>query len=201
LKHLATLGDKEEKIMAAQEAHKDTSTVSTPSDSRIQALLKEYELSRINADHLEDSIWNTAAVLVTGSIAGLALLGGTIPENPRPYDYLLRAAIGLLSIILVYWWKKMTSVWYFIQDMLFFRIVEIEEELDLYSESYIIYLDKASRGEKYPERPRVKAMISSMQAQYKPLNVPRTVNRIGWVLIIVWFIFLTAQGAAMLGWL
>ena len=71
------------------------------SDLRYQALLREYDLSRSNANHLEDSIWNTAAILVTGSIAGLALLGGTIPDNPGPYDYLLRAAIGGLSIILV----------------------------------------------------------------------------------------------------
>lgn len=187
--------------MATQDTHKENSTTSTPSDARVQALLKEYDLSYNNANHLENSIWNTAAILVTGSIAGLALLGGTIPVSPRPYDYLLRAAIGALSIILVYWWKKMASVWYFIQNMLYFRIVEIEEELDLYSESYISYLDRASREEQYPERPRVNAMISAMKAQYKPLNVPRTVDRIGWVLIVIWLIFLATQVAAMLGWL
>jgi len=180
--------------MATQEA-------SIPSNTRVQALLKEYELSRTNADHLEENIWSTAAVLVTGSIAGLALLGGTIPDSPRAYDYMLRAAIGALSIILVYWWKKMASVWYFVQNMLYYRIVEIEEELDLYSESYISYVDRASRGERYPERPRVNAMISAMKAQHKPLSVPRTVDRIGWVLIVVWLIFLGTQVAAMLGWL
>ena len=173
----------------------------TPSDSRVQALLKEYDLAFANAAHLENNIWNTAAILVTGSIAGLALLGGSIPDNPRSYDYLLRAAVGALSIILVYWWKRMASVWYFVQNMLYYRIVEIEEELDLYSESYITYLDRASRGEEYPERPRVNTMISAMRAQYKPLSVPRTVGRIGWVLIVVWLVFLGTQVAAMLGWL
>ena len=186
--------------MATQEAHNEHSPASTPSDTRVQALLKEYELSHANAAHLEDNIWSTSAVLVTGSIAGLALLGGTIPDSPRPYDYLLRAAIGALSIILVYWWKKMASVWYFVQNMLYYRIVEIEEELDLYSESYISYVDKASKGEEYPKRPRVKAMLSAMKDQYRPLSVPRTVNRIGWVLIGVWLVFLAAQLVAMLGW-
>jgi len=187
--------------MVSQEAHKENSTASMPSDTRVQALLKEYELSRTNANHLEEIIWSTAAVLVTGSIAGLALLGGTIPDSPRLYDYLLRAAIGVLSIILVYWWKTMASVWYFVQNMLYFRIVEIEEELDLYSESYIIYINKALSGEKYPERPGVSAMISAMKAQYRPLSVPQTVNRIGWLLIVVWLIFLATQVAAMQGWL
>jgi hypothetical protein len=179
----------------------DNSASSKHSALRVQALLKEYELSRTNADHLEDSIWNTAAILVTGSIAGMALLGGTIPENPGPYDYLLRAAIGALSIILVYWWRRMASVWYFVQNMLYYRIVEIEEELDLYSESYIIYIDKAMRGEEIFDRPGVGSMISAMKEQYKPLSVPQTVNRVGWLLVVVWLAFLAAQVGAMLGWL
>jgi hypothetical protein len=187
--------------MADQEEHQENSAAPTLSDNRVQALLKEYELSSNNALQLEDSIWNTAAVLVTGSIAGLALLGGTIPNSPRPYDFLLRAAIGALSIVLVYWWKKMASVWYFIQNMLYYRIVEIEEELDLYSERYISYIDRAMKGEKFPERPKVNAMISAMRNQYKPLNVPSTVNRVGWVLIVLWLIFLASQVVAMLGWI
>jgi hypothetical protein len=48
--------------MATQEAQKVNSTPSKPSDIRVQALLKEYELSKTNADHLEDIIWNTAAI-------------------------------------------------------------------------------------------------------------------------------------------
>ena len=125
--------------MATQEAQLEDSRASSLSDTRVQVLLTEYEISRTNADHLEDSIWNTAAILVTGSIAGLAILGGTVPESPRPYDYLLRAAIGALSIVLIYWWKRMASVWYFIQNMLYFRIVEIEEDASL-----IYYADSLS---------------------------------------------------------
>lgn len=180
---------------------KEKSTISPLSDARIQALLVEYGRSSDNASHIEDSIWNTAAVLVTGSIAGLALLGGNIPNSPRPYDFVVRAAIGAISIVLVFWWKKMASVWYSVQNILYYRIVEIEEELDLYSESYIMYSDKALRGIKYPERPRVGAMISVMKDQFKPLNVPSMVNRIGWFLILVWLVFLASQVVAMLGWI
>jgi hypothetical protein len=75
--------------MATEEAHQVGSAAPTSPDVRAQALLKEYELSRINADNIENSIWSTAAILVTGSIAGLALLGGSIPDNPRAYDYVL----------------------------------------------------------------------------------------------------------------
>ena len=187
--------------MTDQEVKIDQPGNSRNSDMRNQALLTEYQLSRTNADHLEDSIWNTAAILVTGSIAGLALLGGTLPDSPRPYDFLMRVAVAALSILLIYWWKKMASVWYFVQNMLYFRIVEIEEALDLYSESYISYIDKAVKGEKYPERPRVSGMISAMKDQFQPLIVPLTVNRIAWLLIVVWFGFIAAQLIAMAGWI
>ena len=187
--------------MDAHEIQNEAIANANQSDIRYQALMKEYDLSRVNANHLEDSIWNTAAILVTGSIAGLALLGGTIPDNPGLYDYLLRAAIGALSITLIIWWKRMASVWYFIQNMLYYRIVEIEEELDLFSESYISYIEKAVRGEEYPERPGVNAMISTMKDQYKPLNVPHTVSRIGWLLIVIWLVFLLTQVVAMAGWI
>jgi len=187
--------------MAAQQITEDNSKAVTLSDNRVQALLKEYGLAYDNADHLERVIWSTAAILVSGSITGLALLGNSIPESPTTYDYLLRTAIGALSILLVYWWRKMASVWYFVQNLCYYRIVEIEEVLDLYISSYISYLDRALRGEKYPKRPRVEAMISAMKDQYRPLSVPRTVNRIGLVLMAVWFVFLVTQIIIMLGWI
>ncbi len=40
-----------------------------------------------------------------------------------------------------------------------------------------------------------------MKAQYRPLSVPRTVERMGWVLMAVWLVFVASQVAAMLGWL
>jgi hypothetical protein len=57
------------------------------------------------------------------------------------------------------------------------------------------------KGEKYPDRPKVSAMISAMMAQYKPLSLPLTVDRIGWVMIAVWLVFLASQIAVMLGWI
>ena len=57
--------------MITQKGEKGNAKASTPSDNRVQALLMEYELSYTNANHLEEVIWKTAAILVTGSITGL----------------------------------------------------------------------------------------------------------------------------------
>lgn len=187
--------------MDARDEQKKKYSRANLSEIRIQALLKEYELSKTNADKLEETIWNTAAVLVSGSIAGMALLGGAVPGNPGLYDYFLRGTIGLLSMFLVFWWRKMVSVWYFIQKMMYIRGVEIEEELDLYMESYIEYLERASRGEDYPDRPGVKKMMMKMKDEHKPISVARGAYKVAWTLIVVWFLFLTAQFAAMPGWI
>lgn len=187
--------------MNGQKIHNEQPAILEPSSNRVQALLMEYRMAHSNADHMEQVIWNTAAILVTGSITGLALLGNTLPENPNTYDFVLRITVGVLSILLIHWWRKITSVWYFIQDMLYFRIVEIEEELDLYSESYISYLDRMFKGEDFPSRPRVSRMITAMKDHYKPLRVSKIVNNIGLVLMFIWCIFLLVQISVLVGWI
>jgi hypothetical protein len=64
--------------MTEQEEQKVQPLESRLYDSQVQALLKEYELTRTTADHLEENTWNTTAVLVTGLIAGLAGWGRCI---------------------------------------------------------------------------------------------------------------------------
>ena len=173
----------------------------TPSDTRVEVLLREYELCTSDANHLEEVIWTTAGVLITASIAGVGFLGGTIPASARPYDYLLRVGIALLSVIFVWSWKIIASRWYSIQRMMYYRIIEIEEELDMYKERYISYLDKAVEGKTHPQSQRINAMIEAMRAKHRPGGVRRTVNRISWILTVMWLIFLISQVAAMLGWI
>lgn len=171
------------------------------SNSQIEVLLKEYELCTNDANHLEEVIWTTAGVLITASIAGVGLLGSTIPPNARPYDYLFRAGIAVLSVIFVWSWRIIASRWYSIQRMMYYRIIEIEEELEMYKERYVSYLDKAVEGETYPQSQKVNVMLSAMRAKHRPGGVKQTVDRISWILTLVWVIFLLSQVAAMLGWI
>jgi len=169
--------------------------------TRVEILLKEYELCTGDANHLEEVIWATAGVLVTASIAGIGFLGGSIPSNPRPYDYLLRAGIALLSVIFVWSWRIIASRWYSIQRVMYYRILEIEEELDMYKERYVSHLDEALEGGTYPESERINAMIEATRAKHRPGGVRGSVDRIGWILTVVWLIFLVSQIAAMLNWI
>jgi hypothetical protein len=179
----------------------EQNSIAKPTESRIEVLLKEYELCTNDANHLEEVIWTTAGVLITASIAGVGFLGGTIPTKPTPYDYLLRAGIALPSIAFVWSWRIIASRWYSIQRMMYYRIIEIEDELDMYKERYIAYLDYAVEGKTYPQSPTINAMITAMKSKHKPGGVRQTVNRVSWILVAVWFIFLLSQIAAMSGWI
>ena len=171
------------------------------SDTPVEVLLKEYELCTSDANHLEEVIWTTAGVLFTASLAGVGVLGGTIPDNPTPYDYLLRVGISLVSIIFLWCWKTIASRWYSIQRMMYYRIIEIEEELGMYKERYVSYLDNAIEGKTYPQSHRITAMVEAMGSKHKPGGVRRTANRMVWILTVVWLIFLASQVAAMLDWI
>ncbi len=171
------------------------------SNADVEVLLKEYELCTGDANHLEEVIWATAGVLFTASVAGIGLLGGTIPTQPRPYDYLLRASIALVSVVFLWAWRIIASRWYSIQRMMYYRIIEIEEELGMYKERYVSYLDNAIEGKVYPKSQRIDKMISAMKSKHRPGGVRRTVNAITWILTATWLVFLVSQIVAMTDWI
>jgi hypothetical protein len=187
--------------MDAVEQEKVTATLPLDTDTRVEILLKEYELCTNDANHLEEVIWTTAGILFTASIAGIGVLGGTVPASPKPYDYLLRITLSILSIIFLWSWKAIASRWYSIQRMMYYRIVEIEEELEMYKERYVSYLDKAVEGKPYPQTQRINTVVEAMRAKHIPGGVRRTVNNIVWILSVVWLLFLVSQVAAMIGWI
>lgn len=170
-------------------------------DARVEVLLKEYELCTNDANHLEEVIWTTAGVLFTASIAGIGVLGSTVPANPKPYDYLLRISLSILSIIFLWSWKIIASRWYSIQRMMYYRIIEIEEELEMYKERYVSYLDKAVEGKQYPQDQRINTVVETMRAKHIPGGVRRMVNNIVWILSVVWLVYLVSQVVAMIGWI
>jgi len=187
--------------MDTVEENKVTATLLLNTNTRVEILLKEYELCTNDANHLEEAIWTTAGILFTASIAGIGVLGGTVPANPKPYDYLLRITLSMLSIIFLWSWKVIASRWYSIQRMMYYRIVEIEEELEMYKERYVSCLDKAVEGKPYPQSQCINTMVETMRVKHIPGGVRRTVNNIVWILSVVWLLFLISQVAAMIGWI
>jgi hypothetical protein len=68
-------------------------------EKRVQALLKEYELCTIDANHLEDSVWAATGILITASVAGIGFLGISVSKSL--YDFCIRMVVAILSIIII----------------------------------------------------------------------------------------------------
>jgi hypothetical protein len=170
--------------------------IDTDEDNRVAILLKECELCSADANHLEEMIWTTAGILITASVAGVGFLGSSVPKSL--YDYLIRTSIAILSIFFIYLWTVIVSRWYSIQRMMYFRIQEIEEELGMYKERYIIYLDNHIKKNTAPQNLQIGTMLATMRTGYKGPSVRKSVNRIRWLLTFSWLVLLALQLIAML---
>jgi hypothetical protein len=168
------------------------------SDQQVNILLKEYELCQSYTGDLEKFIWTTASILVPSSIAGFAYLGINISTNAKIIEYVFPIGVSVLSILFIWYWRTMVARWYSFQKVTYFRASEIEEQLGMYKDRYIVAYKAASAGRKHEDDSMVDAMILVMKPKFYNKSVRLTVSRIGTVLIIAWIAFIFIQIAAML---
>ena len=162
-----------------------------------EAQLVEYELCTTDANHLETVIWTTAGILVTGSVAGIAFLGGTLPDDPTGYDVAYRGGIASLFIVLIWLWRRIVARWYSLQQMLYARIIEIEADLSLYKERYIHWQAEYARTRRLPVYPQDQEAVLRLTHLHVPFSVRQTVSWLTRVLLAVWFLFIVVHLAAM----
>ncbi|MDQ1639443.1 MAG: hypothetical protein QOF62_2782 [Pyrinomonadaceae bacterium] len=187
-----------QRLIAASPPNVTPSDVASNSEPSNDAKLKEYELCAIDANHLESVIWTTAGILITGSVAGIGLLGGTLPSEPRQYDLLFRIIVALLFLLLIWFWRRITSRWYSIQTVMYDRAMEIEAELGLYKERYVHWLKEAAAGRGIPSDPMGVRAIERQLPHYVASSVRRTVRWLTITLMLVWIVFLGVHLFAML---
>ncbi len=167
-----------------------------------EVLLKECELCTSDANHLEQMLWTTAGIMFTASVAGIGVMAGSMPDPSNTSSFILRIVIAVLSIAFIRLWGLMSARWYAIQKIMYYRIVEIERELGMYKESYVLVLDQLKRGTKPKnEDQRTKTVIEIMLKQHKPSIVRKTVDRLSLVLTVTWICFLLLQIAQAFKWI
>jgi len=190
--------DLAQNLMTASPSNVSLSPLATNQGPPTNAKLKEYELCTSDANHLESVIWTTAGILITGSVAGVGLLGGTLPTEPRLYDLVFRIVVGALFLLLIWFWRRIMSRWYSIQTVMYDRAFELEAELGLYKERYIHWLTEAAAGNGLPSDPMGVGAIKRQLPHYVASSVRRTVRWLTITLMLVWIVFLAVQLVAML---
>jgi hypothetical protein len=104
-----------------------------------ETLLREYEASRLTAESMEKTIWQSSAVIgigLVGSLVAVVLRG----EDAQP-PWFVGCLVGpLVSILSVMWWF-VARRWWSVQHAMFIRMRHIERRLGIHSLNYIQYLD------------------------------------------------------------
>lgn len=109
----------------------------TPSEKQ-QALLKEYELAQNKTLELEKTIWQAFGVMGVGSAVAPFVVGSLIKYNVAPIIiFIIGGLVWYASRV----WCGIARRWWSIQHVTYIRMRHIEEDLGLYQNRYITYVD------------------------------------------------------------
>jgi hypothetical protein len=105
-------------------------------------LIEEYKLCHDYATHMNSITWQMAAVLFPVSLAGLAFMF-SISSNPGLLRLMLVVVVSSISITTLWAWLQLFMRWFSYEQIAFYRMAEIEEELGLWLVRYGEALRKA----------------------------------------------------------
>jgi len=113
------------------------------SSNRQEALLLEYERCDELVGRLDGLIWQTASVMFPISMAGFAYFGLLTDHTPDQFFTILIVGIG--SIAIVGTWFFLSRSWYKYQSIAYYRMREIECELNLWHYRYAFHMRRSSK--------------------------------------------------------
>jgi hypothetical protein len=106
-----------------------------------EVLLKEYEFSQKTAENMENTIWQSSAVIGVGLFGSFLLIAlrGTDSQPP----WYIACVVGPIVFVLSLIWWLVARRWWSVQHAMFLRMRHIERRLGMHSLNYIGYLDHA----------------------------------------------------------
>jgi hypothetical protein len=167
---------------------------SAPGDDR-EVLLKEYEFSQLTAQSMENTIWQSSAVIGLGLIGSFLLIAlrGEDSQPPWYVACLIAPTVFILSAI---WWL-VARRWWSVQHAMFIRMRHIERRLGMHSLNYVRYLDNAelmpstglSQAEKSELNERREKDIFPFIKDHQKRGVQEFIWIFPLLLVIVWLLY------------
>jgi hypothetical protein len=167
------------------------------SDTRLSALLTEYEVAHEHANKFDNAIWNTASVFLPISLAGLVFIpqAGSF-SIPRFFTV---AAIGLGSIIILSGWIGMVNRWDAYKRVVFVRLREIEKELGFWHNRYLQHMyvtrilkDKEIEVGAEKDKSRFQELDTSF-TKFPGVSTATLLKRVAGGLIITWISLMVVE--------
>jgi hypothetical protein len=100
-----------------------------PTEKEKDVLLQEYGLCDEQIGRLDALIWQTASLIYPISLAGFAYFGTSSIHIPDRFFSLLAVAFGSITLMVI--WYMLSRLWFRFQSIAFYRMVEIEDEIEV----------------------------------------------------------------------
>jgi len=110
----------------------------TPTDPSF--LMEEYKSCDDLMKHIDKMIWQLASVVFPIALAGITLFGLNTTHTIERFVAIVVIALG--SMILIMIWYLLSRQWAGYQNLTFYRMREIEQELGLWHYRYAIFIKK-----------------------------------------------------------
>lgn len=107
-------------------------------------LLVEYEVAHSKVAKWDTATWQSAAIFLSASLAGFVVVAQI--SNFSIYRTFLVCIIGLTAILVLSGWFRLIQRWHRYKRITYYRIREIEGELDFWQNRYILHLALRTRG-------------------------------------------------------
>ena len=107
-------------------------------------LLVEYEVAHSKVAKWDNATWQSAAIFLSASLAGFVVVAQI--SNFSIYRTFLVCIIGLTAIFVLSGWYRLIQRWHRYKRITYYRIREIEGELDFWQNRYIQHLALRTTG-------------------------------------------------------
>ena len=127
-------------IIGQEQQSKNTEELQTYKN----ALLVEYEVAHTKVAKWDNATWQSAAIFLSASLAGFIVTAQI--SNFSAYRTFLVCIIGLTAIFALLGWFSLVQRWHGYKRITYYRIREIEEELNFWQNRYIQHLSQKTKG-------------------------------------------------------
>jgi hypothetical protein len=123
---------------STQNSMKKISEVVEITQEHREALLTEYEMAHHYVWKWDSATWQSAAIFLSASLAGFVIIAQTSGYSYT--KFLVVCITGISAILVLVGWLGMIKRWEGYKRVLFFRLREIEQDLELWENRYLEHL-------------------------------------------------------------
>jgi hypothetical protein len=138
-----------------------------------QALLAEYQAAHDEVDRLNRQLWTTGQILIPLSLAAFGFLLD-VPKDSVLQDLVTTSFAAVASALMLWGWYGISKRWLAYQSIAQYRIIEIEQELDLWCLRYELYAANPAAYEG-----QIAALSNSESVRARLERIPQSIRPVG----------------------